>query len=115
MSRPKAKARTCPVTGYACNYAYKHARCRCEQCVDALRERCYTTIQRALLRAHASKRVSNKNTKRCMFPENKPYTGYQYGCRCLRCAAGQAAAVARYRKRRKERQQHGSAQERNDV
>lgn len=93
------KKKYCPVSGYSCNYSYRHG-CRCSVCTDALRERCYATIERR----KASRAAKLTSRRSCSFPDNKPYTGYQYGCRCVRCCRGQADAVARYRKRRKERE-----------
>ncbi len=90
----QVKGIRCPVTGYACTYAYKHG-CRCIPCIDSHRERCYRTKDRA------GRGIKKSLKIRCNFPDHKPYTGYQYGCRCRRCKAGNAETMQKYRDRRR--------------
>lgn len=84
----------CPVTGYTCNYAYKTG-CRCVACTDFLRMRCYRLIERK-----AKQVAMPRGPKRCAFPKLKPYTGYQYGCRCPKCRSGNAAQTKKFRIKR---------------
>jgi hypothetical protein len=98
--KPKPKRRRqrkhsvrCCVSGYSTSYAYKHG-CKCIVCLDAHKERCYRTLE------FGRQRLKKDSPKRCNFPKLKPYTGYQYGCRCNRCKAGNAEAIRLYRERR---------------
>jgi hypothetical protein len=105
------RKRTCMVSGYSCNYAYRKG-CRCVECIDNLRERLYRTINRNRKRVDSTQKPVEK--RRCYFPSKAPYTGYQYGCRCRRCMDGHNAAVARYRAKRKERESNGERHSRTD-
>lgn len=83
----------CLMMNWSCSYAYKNG-CRCDTCVRAHRDRCYKTRTQASFRA-----APRKHPDDCAFPDNKPYTGYQYGCRCPRCRAGQAKSTKKARAR----------------
>ncbi len=78
-------------------YAYKLG-CRCKICVDANTKRCKQTIAKGRKLA-----IVPETPDGCKFPMHKPYTGYQYGCRCGRCRNAQASQVSAFRVKRKAR------------